>query len=818
MLRIICTFSLLFCIAISHAQRPGGSNGKKGPKSEKIISGKIIDASSKQALEFATISILSKKDSTILGGAITGPDGMFKITTKGRRIFATIDFIGFETKVIDPIPLEKGKKECALGEITLSSSNQILNDVQVTSARSETVFKLDKKVFNVGRDLASKGGSAEDVLDNVPSVSVDIEGNVSLRGSSNVRILVDGKPSGLIGISSTNGLKAISADAIEKIEVITNPSARYEAEGNAGIINIVMKKNRKKGINGTISGTIGTPTILGLGLNLNYRANKLNFFTNYNINSRDRNGKSDIYQEIFGEPSLITLTNRIFDRPSKTQSIRFGADYFFSDKDVLTASLLYKYEKTQSNAFIEYKDYNGVVTTDSLFNNNLRQQEEEEKSPVLEYSINYRKEFEEKDKVFDFVIQFSESNEQEDANFFEQDILTPNNPRLNTERSSIDEGEKKWLFQTDFVNPLQNEAVLEMGLRSSIRNIKNNFLVEENADGVWLNLENVSNDFRYDENIHAAYLMYGNKINQFSFQVGARAEWSHVITELVSTDEVNDRKYLDLFPSAHLNYELSEAASWQVSYSRRIKRPRFWFLNPFFTFADDRNRFGGNPNLDPEYANAYEVSYLRFWDKASLSGSLYYRYTSGLIERISTLLSDGTTLFLPENLSSAENYGLEVNGSYTALKWWKLNGSFNFFRQITDGQNFGETFVSDDYSWFSKVTSRFTFWENTELQLRGNYRAPRETTQGKNAGILSVDLGLSKDFLKRRLSVTFGVRDIFDSRKRERELFADNRYSKSSFQRSSRTATLTLSYKLSKERTKGRKQKRNTGFDSDEGF
>jgi outer membrane receptor protein involved in Fe transport len=669
---------------------------------------------------------------------------------------------------------------------------------------------LDKKVFNVGKDLASQGGTAAELLDNVPTLQVDVEGNVSLRGSQSVRILIDGRPSGLIGSDPAAGLRAIPSNMIERIEVITNPSARYEAEGMSGIINIILKKDQRGGFNGSFDVITGWPANFGTSFNLNYRANKFNFFANYGISYREGPGGGNQYQEfVNGDTTFITTQNSARNRSGLNNSLRFGSDYAFSATSQLTmAATLRKGDDNNLNE-TRYVDYLNTV------NNPLqiveRTDEESEDEWRTEFSLSYRKEFAKEDQKFTADIRYQQNTESESSDL-QNRYFTPEFDPADTDdlfqRTRNEELSDNLIFQADYVHPFGEEGRFEIGLRSSIRNIDNDYLVEEFQDSEWQALQGLSNDFRYDENISAAYLILGNKLGKFSWQIGVRPEYSLISTKLLQTDEVNDRDYLNVFPSAFLGYELPGNNSLQVSYSRRVNRPRFWDLNPFFSFSDDRNFRSGNPNLNPEFTDSYEISHIKYWDSGSVGSSIYYRHTTDKIDRIRRVLPNNTSVSQPENLLTEDAFGLEVTTSYDPYKWWRLSADFNFFRAITDGGNIDESLTADTYSWFTRGTSRFTVDKKTDVQVRFNYRAPQRVTQGRRLAMYSIDLAASRDILSDKGTLTLSVRDLLNSRKwryiTEGEGPGFSFYTEGDFQWRARQVTLTFNYRLNQKKQRGR--------------
>ncbi len=778
------------------------------------IKGKIIDADTDAPLEFSTITLFSQKDSSVVTGSITDLSGNFLIETQPGNYFAKAEYIAYQSKFVGDIVLKKGNLNIDLGMIKLNGDAETLAQVEVRAEKSQMTISLDKRVFNVGKDLASAGGTAEDILDNVPSLSVDVEGNVSLRGTGGVRILVDGKPSSLVSADNPNGLRSIQASMIDRVEVITNPSARYEAEGMAGIINIVLKKNQTKGLNGSFDVNVGYPEDFGLGVNLNYRKNKFNWFTNIGVRYRRGPGSGSLKQIFYDEnpdSSLYTQMNRTHERGGLTGNFKFGADYYFNPKSILTTAFSYQRSDEDNNARLRYQD--GFGSFDNVFLITNRTDDEFEDEADLEYSLTYRRIFSKKGHEFTADIRYEDKTETEGSTFvetyFNGEGVPLNVPNFD-QRSNNAEGNERLNIKVDYVQPFSKDSKFEVGMQSSFRTIDNDYVVKEILAGEEIIDPNFTNQFIYNENINALYASYGNKINKFSYQLGLRAEYSDVRTELVTTNEINDRQYSNLFPSAFISYELQNQNALQLSYSRRIRRPRFWDLNPFFTLSDRRNTFSGNPNLDPEFTNSYELQHIKRGDKGSLSSAIYYRLTDDVIQRIQTLNPDNPqeTITAPQNLATQKDWGIEFTYTYSATKWWRLNGDLNFFYSETNGSyDFeGQTIqlLGETYSMTGRFTSRTTLWKKVDAQVRVNYRAPRETTQGKSKSITSVDIGANMDILKNNGTITFSVRDLFNSRRRRTRTEEFNFESENEFQWRERSFVLSLNYRLNQKKRRGR--------------
>ena len=754
-------------------------------------------------LDYATLSLYNQTDSLLLDGSITDIDGKFSIDAKPGEYYIQVDFLAYQTRYLENIKLTRGQKTLDLGTIQLQPGAEQLSEFTVEAERSSMEMKLDKRVFNVGKDLSSRGGTANDLLDNVPSVQVDVEGNVSLRGSGSVRILINGRPSGLVG-DGGQGLRNLQANMIERVEVITNPSARYEAEGAAGIINIVLKKDQRKGFNGSFDVVGGLPETYGASANLNYRSGRLNWFTNYGINYRTSIGGGSLRQEVYrsADSTFLTLQESDRDRAGLNHNFRVGADYFFGEKTTLTGAFRYNIGEDDNLNVTRYDDF----LNDTPLGYSFRTDNEIENEEETEFSLVFRKQYDEKDREWTADVRYQDELETEGSDLRNEFFDPEGNPDGTADllqRSDNSERNKSWIFQTDYVHPFGEDGRWEAGARVSLRDITNDFSVQEFIGGEFQTLPELTNDFLYDENIYAAYLMYGNAIGKFSYIVGIRPEYTDVVTELKGTNEINPREYFNWFPSATLGYEFSETGSMQLSYSRRVRRPRFRDLNPFFTFSDNRNFFSGNPDLDPEFSHNFETGYLHILEKGSIFGGIYYRNTTGVIERIRRVDDEGNSTTRPENLATENSYGIEFNGNIRPNKWWTLNADFNFFRAITSGGDEYPDLDADTYTWFTRGTSRFNIGKQTDAQIRFNYRAPRNTPQGSTKSITSIDLAASQDVLKGSGTLTLSVRDLLNSRRRRYTVFGDNFFSEGDFQWRGTTATLTFSYRLNQKKQRG---------------
>jgi len=772
------------------------------------IKGSIVD-NNNNAIPFGAVSLYLKSDSTLIDGVLTGESGQFEIGATAGDYYLKINIISFREKIIPDVIIRDQPIE--LGKITLMTDSKLLDEVVITGERSQMQLDLDKRVFNVGSDLANIGGTAADILDNIPSVTVDPEGAVSLRGSENVRILIDGRPSGLTGISSPDALRLLQGNMIERVEVITNPSSRYDAEGEVGIINIILKKNIRYGLNGSFTANWGNPLTYGGSFDVSFRKNKFNLFSSYGYNFRSTRGSGSSFQRFSETDSVFsyseTSTRR---RAGHAHNLRAGADYYINEQNILTAAVLYRTGKGRNTSSYTFNDFDN---TETLVNTTVRNELEREPESTIETSLSYRKEFDKKGQLFTVDLKYIDNQELELADFT-QTVRNSDQPLL--QRSSNTEYEKNLLFQADYVHPFSERGKWEAGLKSTSRTLRNKFLVEEQQyESGWEILPEFDNNLVYRENIHAAYLMAGEQFGKFSAQAGLRGELSDIQTELPDLKKKDYQSYFNLFPSIHLSYELSKNKSLQLSYSRRLSRPGFRDLLPFSGFSNNRSIRMGNPLLRPEYTNSIEAGQLTNWDTGSLLTSIYYRHRTGVIERITRVDSLGISNIYPVNMAKQNAYGIELNASNTIQNWWRINANFNFYRAITNGTYLDKKYGSDTYTWTSRVTSKMTIVKSLDFQAGINYRGAQNILQGRRLPSYSVDLALAKDLFKGNGTATISVRDLFQTRRWRTILDEPGYYSNANNLWNGRQILLTLNFRLNRSKETRTNDNSGGGMDED---
>lgn len=756
----------------------------------------IVKDEKGKTIPYSNILLFSSSDSLQVAATASDDKGRFDLTVGPGTYFLKVSFLSYEEKLINGITVID--KDIELDPIAMRASAKVLKEVVVTAEKKLMELKLDKKVYNVSQDVGNIGANASEILENIPSVTVDVDGNVSLRGSQGVRILVDGKPSALTGIRSTDALRNLQGAMIERIEVITNPSSRYDAAGETGIINIVLKKNKVKGFNGNFTGTVGYPSNFSGAYSVNYRTQKMNLFSSFGTNYRKNRGKGFSTQQYTGfDTSFAYNQTSRRTRSDRSVEIMAGVDYFIDNNTTLTASVLIDAGKENNLNSINYQDFNAAgQVTKSI----IRIDDETEKESDTEAEISFKKKFPGKnDKEWTVDIQWTNSGEKESSNYMQDNV---NGGERLIQRSANPAYEDNILMQTDYVTSFGKEGNFETGFKGTIRKITNEYLVEEQTNGgTWLVLPAFDNNMEFTEKVYALYGMISNKIRKFSYQFGLRGELTDMRTGLIKTNQLNERNYFNLFPSGSFSYELGDMNTLQLSYSYRINRPNFRNLTPFADFSDPRVFFVGNPNLNPEFTHSIEAGNLTDWGKGSFLAGFYYRHKKGVIERIRILDTvSGITNIIPVNLSTQNDLGLELNFNLTAYSWWKLTSSFNFFRSQARGQYNDDLLESETVSWTSRTTSRMTFFDQLDFQASFNYQSPRINTQGKELSTYSIDLGLAKDVFKSKGTLTLNVRDLLNTRRRRSIVDIPGYYSSSNNLWRPRQINLTLNFRLNQQK------------------
>ena len=799
------------------------------------ITGKVIDASTKQGMEFANISLRKTGSKEFIKGTVSDQLGAFRLdgVSNGNYVVA-VSVVGYATFEKE-LTIGTGQKTINLRNILLKEDTQLLNEVQVVGQRSQMKFEIDRKVFNVDQSLATAGGSASDVLGNIPSVQVDPEGEVSLRGNSSVTVWINGKESGLSADNRAQILEQLPAESIERVEVITNPSAKYNPEGTAGIINIVLKKNRKAGYYGSLQAGVDTRGGYNAAGNVNFSSGKFESFVN--VGTRVRKSEGEGYtnrQNLDDNGNPVSYLNQLRNDEDTRKPViaRMGTTYHATDKDHFSFSgfgLLGRGDET------DWLNYTSNIP--GSFTNSLRTSAEKRKMNIGNFEIGYKRDFSEKSNL-DLSASYNLLNITPESSF-----LQVSNYAGGTSTSSYQFQEnvmkpRKWEFQADYVTEFGEQNKIEAGYKGEFLTSKSKVSTYSGiSEGNAAFNEGLYNNFTYDQNVNALYATYSKRINRFGIQLGLRGEHTRTNTNSLgyNQSETDHPAYKDdyfsFYPSAFLSYQLPSNNELQLNYTRRVSRPWGGQLNPFVNLTDSTNISYGNPLLLPQYSNSLELNYIKNWENHTLSASLYYRNTDNVIQRIS--YRDGDIMKSTfENIAKTQSAGTELILKNNLFRMIDLTSTLNFYYNKLDGFSYlpagattpvvGE--ADEDFSWSARIIANVMLPWGVSLQATGDYNSRELVAQGYRKANHAIDLGLRKSFLDRKLSLTINTRDLLNSRKRETITSGSGFSQESVFARSGRTVGFTLTYNFgnmkgsSKRPDRQEQQNNGDGGMMEEGF
>lgn len=800
MKKTIYSLLLVGISLITYAQRPGQGNFNKIK-----IEGKVLDKETQEPLEYATISLVNERFPDRIQGGITDANGTFDLEVFAGQYNITIEYIGFDKIILKDQTLRESKK---LGNFELEISAQALNEVELVGERTEVEIRLDKRIYNVGKDITVRGGSVADVLDNVPSVSVDVEGNIALRGNENVRILINGKPSGLVGLSGPQGLRSLPAESIEKVEVVTSPSARYEASGTAGILNIILKKEELEGFNGSFIVNGGFPTQYGGNATLNWRTKKLNVFSTTSVRDSDSRGGGIFESENFN-PIRFVNEDRDYERNRKSIFFNLGAEYFFNDDTSLTVSGFVRRSNNESNNTTEIENLNASGVIIDRFG---RYQFEEEIDNSQQFTANFTKKFD--DKGHELVIEFQTETSGED-----ESDLAENTSTFNQESETTEE-QNRTLLQLDYVWPVNENTQFELGYRGNFSAQETDYSVFDLLDTGRTPNTQLTNYLGFTQNVNAAYTQFGQKLNKFSYLMGLRMEKTHIEIDQRTANIYKEKDYTDWFPTLNLSYEFNEKENVTLGYSRRVRRPRSWSLNPFRSLTSLTFFRQGNPDLDPSYSNLVDLGYLKRWDKFTFNGSVYYQKATQVIERITeatgelVVVSEDPLVELPQfrstsvNLSENARTGTEFTLTYSPKRKVRISGNFNIFNSETIGSYNGVPLDREIVSWFARVNSSFPLPFGINTQLRGFYFGPRANAQTESQGVLTFSGALNKPLFNDKATLSFRVSDILNSSRRKSTTETTDFRNYTEFQWRQPSYVFTFTYRINERKNDRRRNSR----------
>ncbi|WP_291285490.1 outer membrane beta-barrel family protein [Flavobacterium sp.] len=752
---------------------------------EFTLKGKVVDSKTKQSLPYVTVTLQSSnQDKRTVS---SDENGVYVFKSPAGSYQLRIELMSYKPLVVPVFSLQN---DLILKDVLLEEEVNQLNEVNVVAEKSAVELKLDKKVFNVGKDILSKGGSANDILNNVPSVNVDIAGVVSLRGNNGVTVLINGKPSML---TANNGLSQISAANIEKIEVITNPSAAYEAQGSAGIINIVLKKNSMQGFNGSLQVGVGNPANHNLNANVSYKTEKVNLFSNIGYRYFDVFASNRQFQQNTNN-NVVTTLNQYDDnkRNNSIYNIYIGGDYYINAKNTLTGSYYHDRNNNNYKTAYTYRYANAAQTTDSIINR-FENYKEPKNYNALE--LNYVKTFDKKDKKWTTSLQYDFWNDDENQ-YIDQQKTLPYEPEVSNLYTRDIESSNDIFIKSDFVNPIGENSKIEMGIRSDLRALRSDYytILDEVLQ------DQFTNKLKYDENLYSAYIQFGSKIKKFNYLVGLRTELSDIKIADTKNTFSNTKNYINLFPTLHLVYNLTDKTDLQLSYSKRINRPRFWQLNPFSGLSDLRNLTVGNPDLNPMFTNSFELTLLAKPGKFSINPSVYYQHTTNFFEYILQRTAENYFVTTPVNLDTEDRYGVEVSSTYSPANWLRLSLDFNYYKFKQQGTYETVVYDVEDQTWLSNFRSVVKFPKIVSGEFSFKYRGKNQGVQSLTEAQYTANIGLNRDFLNDKMSVTLNVNNLFNSQITKQVVSAPLYYLESEFRAQGRYIRLTVIYRFNRKK------------------
>ncbi len=810
MIRSVEVLCLIIVFSLVHIHAAANFNtieAIRDKNSGGTIKGIVVESVSQQPLEYVNIAVFlhEKGNEEVITGTISDEDGTFKIENLPLDTFnVRFSFVGFKPKFVEKISLGDSETIVDMGQVEIDPGDEMIEAVEIRGERKLLSLDMDKNVFIVTRDMTSTGGSALDIMESIPSVSVDYEGEVNLRGSSNVTILIDGRPSHL------ESLDQMPATMIDRVEVITSPSARYDPDGTSGIINIIMKKEQQFGAGGMVNLNIGTGDKYNGSLHLNNRIERFNIFGNYDFRIHSMEGYNVTDRmHITTEGDTVRQLHQYenFYRDGTFHNFRLGTDFFLDPQNTITLMGRFNLRDTRPR---NYSKVNLFRPSETEMSTSMERQFD---GLGQEYVLNYTREFDQEGREFmaDLMAGISSGETKRDI------IVEPNN--YNKEEKKIKYAESSApgtliSVQSDYVHPFGDRSRFEVGIKSIIRDVEDDFrMYNEDPESGDLSLNNdYSNYFLYNETIHSAYIIYAFSAGDLHLQGGLRAEQHDSQGELRESDDEEDfsRSFFEPFPSAHLKYLLDEKNSLSFSYSRRINRPGISLLNPFVNYSDPMNISFGNPKLKPEFINSYELGYQFSQNRKELSTSLFYRQTDDIISREMTLTGgeDPQTITTFENLQQGVSTGIEIVGNYPVTSWWRINGNITYFYKYLEDERLPDWDYEDDV-WQFQLTSNWEILERFDMQARFHYNSA-EITAGRTRGggcqqhggqgVIDenyyLDLGLRTDVLEGNGTISLRLSDVFKTRTFDMYTYGDTFTSDLKRRRESRVLYLGFTYRL----------------------
>ncbi len=728
-------------------------------KSERFITGKVFDFNAGVPVEYANILLLNQKDSTQAGGTVTGKNGVFSISgIKDGIYLVNVRFIGYESKVIRNLAVSSSKNKIDLGNIYLKQAAINLQNVIVQGERSPVTYKIDKKVIDVSQIQTAVSGNVADILENIPSVTVDIDGTVSLRGSSNFTVLIDGRPTVM---DAQDALQQIPASSIQNLEIITNPSAKYDPEGNSGIINIIMKKNKNYGLSGIVNANVGIDNKYGGDFLFEQKNSAVNYNLGMDYNRRSYPGTSNEARQFFYEDNTSFVnSDGIRDHGRISFGLRGGADFNLSESDILGFGGRYGTRDHIENNVLNYNEWS---SQDPLNYSYLSRNEGNRTGSFYALHSNYLHKFNMTGHELSLDIFFGHNNADESN--ISSDIV--NQIQIDGKKTTESGPSSRLRGKIEYTLPLSASGKFEAGSQGEMRLSRDiTKLYQFDAQtGIYDNQQDYNNDIDYDISSLAVYSIYSDDWGGFGIQGGARGEYTFRTIDLTGTNQKFSIDRWDFFPTVHTSYKFSEATQMMLSYTRRIDRPHGWSLEPFYSWTDANNVRIGNPSLQPEFIDSYDYGFQTYFGGLSFSNDFYYRINHNKIEHIRSVYAPNVTLTTFDNVGTDYSLGSEFMITYDPAKVWNINLMGNLYKYKIDGAVLNQSFARESFNWSTRISNGFKLTASTTLQLNVRYNSPTVSSQGKREGFFMTDLAVKQELFRKVLSFTLQIRDLLGTGK-----------------------------------------------------
>lgn len=798
-----------------------------------FVRGKITDSKTSKPIEYATVALVSYADTSKILASLTDEKGFFEVEkVKVGKYFLKVYLIGYKLYKSDTVKISPAKAEIFIPNIKLVPSSIQLDDIKVQGEKEQSILSLDKKIFEVDKMPAIAGGSATNVLQQIPAVSVDMDGNINIRGSGYVTIWVNGKPFANAGANPQSILEQIPASSIERVELVTNPSARYDAESSGGIINIILKKNREDGFNGQVAVGFGTRdrynesvdkknTInkSNNSISINWKKGKWNLSSNYGYRYAQRwqhhypNLRRNYDIDTAGLYDNVISQRSVAELYSHNHLLNISGDYNISDKKVIEFKATGGYNpnaEPENLTYDFYREFNGSKTqinpSDSLKNRNLKNYND---GYNVDANLGYRKTYDKAGQELYIGSSSSYSENRGNSNFYQQNIIGNSITNINTRTNPFGTNQVN-VLQLDYIHPISEKTKLEMGLKNTSRFFDNDFKFDTLTGGTYINSTNKSNRFKYNDIISAAYGIVNQGFNYgLSVQLGLRIEQTFRTVEQVTLKRKDNLEFIDFFPSGVIQKKLLNDQELRLTYSRRINRPQPNVLNPFPSYNDPFNLVIGNPYLKPEYIHVIELGYSKNWKDHSFQTTLYFRQTDGSVQRVRRVLPNQASITEYANVGFLRAIGLELIGKNKLTKWWNITSNVNIYQNQISGVVRGQDISRDNITWNARIISNMKVWKGADFQITGFYMAPVAIAQGTFQGMNGVDVGFRKDIIPNKAFVTANISDIFNIRQFHVEQSGNLFYADILRKRETRVLTVNFTYKFGKELKM--KTRRNTG-------